>query len=115
MEPKLEENPMVNMIIIFVLTLSQYSLCEPSSTAQICHSLRDYFSMHNLICHATFTLFTVSNNKIIFHWIRTVVTAWKSPAGWWETEPLLIFLKITTGRWAYRATGVILWFDKMNR
>lgn len=89
---------MVNVILILPLTLSQYSLCEPSSTAQICCSLRDYSSMRNPICHATFTLLTASNNKIIFHWIRTVVTAWKSPAGLWETNPLIIiFLKQEEG------------------
>lgn len=73
---------MVNVIIILPLTLSQYFLCEPTTAAQIRFSLRDYFSMRNPICHATFTPLTASNNKIIFHWIRTVVTACKSPAGW---------------------------------
>lgn len=85
---------MVNVIIILPLTLSQYSLCELSSNAQISVSLRDYFSMHNPICHATFTLCNTSNNKIIFHWIRTVVTAWKSLAGWWEIKTLK-----KPGRW----------------
>lgn len=79
---------MVNVIIILPLTLSQHSLCELSSNAQICFSLRDDFSVFNPICHATFTLCTTSNNKIIFHWIKTVVTAWKPPAGWWETKTL---------------------------
>lgn len=78
------------MNISLPLTHSQYALCETFSTAQMCHSLRDYFSMFNPTCHATFTLFIVFNNKIIFHWIRNVVTAWNSPADWWETKSLII-------------------------
>lgn len=83
---------MVNVIVILPLTLSQNCLCEPSTTIQIHDSLRDHFSMHKPICHVTFTLHTASYNKIIFHWIRAVVTAWKSPAGWWETKSFF-FLK----------------------
>lgn len=73
-------------VTVSPLTPSTKSSCEVSSEALTLWLLRGSFSMPNLICHATFTLHVSSNNQIIFCWIRSVVTACKISAVWWESN-----------------------------